>query len=169
MPSLLVRDGDSAGMRVEVADEVVIGRTDADLTLADPEISRRHAVVRARGDLLEVADLGSLNGTWVNGVRVTTPTQLAAGDSLRVGTTTLAVELVQPPVSIEPTTAGTASPSPPPAPAPVASTPAAGFEPPSLPQRRRAPATRGIVPIVLTFGAVGLTAVLLILYFALRG
>jgi predicted component of type VI protein secretion system len=169
MPSLVVRDGDSAGVRVEVAGEVVIGRVDADLTLSDPEVSRRHAVVRDSGNILEVTDLGSLNGTWVNGVRVTAPTQLAAGDSLRIGSTTLGVEVAQPPVPIEPAAAGTAPPTAPPTPPPAEAPPSGGFAPPALPQRRRAAATRGTLGVVLTFAAVGLTAVLLILYFALRG
>jgi pSer/pThr/pTyr-binding forkhead associated (FHA) protein len=171
MPTLLVSDGDSAGVRVDIAGEVVIGRADADLTLSDPEVSRRHAVVRDRGGILELTDLGSLNGTWVNGVRVTAPTQLAAGDSLRVGTTTIAVEVAQPPVPMEPTRAGAATTPPPapPSPPPAEAPPSGGFAPPTLPQRRRAPATRGTLGVVLTFAAVGLTAVLLILYFALRG
>lgn len=71
MAGLVVQDGSLAGHRLEVASEVLIGRENTALLLDDPEVSRRHAVIRPRGDGLEIEDLGSLNGTWVNGHRVT--------------------------------------------------------------------------------------------------
>src|SRR5277367_2835302 len=42
-----------------------------DLHLADREASRRHAALELSGERLRVTDLGSTNGTWVNGLRVT--------------------------------------------------------------------------------------------------
>jgi tRNA A-37 threonylcarbamoyl transferase component Bud32 len=68
----------------------------------DPELSRRHARVErdARGRL-SIDDLGSANGTFVNGERVVGPRELRAGDMVRVGSTTLEV-----------TAAGRASPPP---------------------------------------------------------
>jgi len=65
-----MREGPLAGQRVRVETQLVIGRVDADITLDDPLVSRRHAVIRPSGDALEVEDLGSLNGTWVNGRRL---------------------------------------------------------------------------------------------------
>lgn len=63
----------------------VLGRgEDVDLQLNDTGISRRHAQID--GDT--VKDLGSTNGTWVNGSRITTAT-LHDGDVLRLGTTEL--------------------------------------------------------------------------------
>jgi len=59
--------------------------------LQDPEISRLHATVYPEGDRLMVRDEGSANGTFVNGQRITLPTPLADGDSLRIGNTLLAV------------------------------------------------------------------------------
>jgi hypothetical protein len=106
MASLVVQEGSLAGHRLEVAGDVLIGRENATLLLNDPEVSRRHAVIRPRGQALEIEDLGSLNGTWVNGHRVTQPIRLAAGDSVRVGNTTLAVELVAPPVPMDPSAPG---------------------------------------------------------------
>lgn len=64
----------------------VLGRgEDVDLQLHDTGTSRRHAQID--GDT--VRDLGSTNGTWVNGVRITTATTLHDGDVLRLGTTEL--------------------------------------------------------------------------------
>jgi hypothetical protein len=57
----------------------------------DEFASARHARVEARADGLWVEDLGSTNGTFVNGARVTTPRRLEPGDVLRVGQTDLRV------------------------------------------------------------------------------
>ena len=62
-----------------------IGRSeDCRLVIAHGTISRRHAVLRRLEDGLEVRDLGSLNGTWVNGWRVDRAL-LRPGDALRLG------------------------------------------------------------------------------------
>ena len=62
-----------------------IGRSDAcRLVIAHGTVSRRHAVIKRTGDGLEVRDLGSLNGTWVNGWRVERAV-LRPGDTLRIG------------------------------------------------------------------------------------
>ena len=71
VPSLFLKDGPLAGRRVPVTAELLIGRADADLTIDDPLVSRRHALVRpAPGGGDEIEDLGSTNGTWVNGERI---------------------------------------------------------------------------------------------------
>jgi pSer/pThr/pTyr-binding forkhead associated (FHA) protein len=66
-----------------------IGRDGCDVNLADPEVSRRHAVVRtaANGAAPSIEDLGSRNGTWVNDRRIDAPTELQAGDVVRLGST----------------------------------------------------------------------------------
>lgn len=90
---LVVRSGYDAGKRIEVSDEVLIGRGEAtDLTLDDPQVSRRHAVVRRLGPGAEVEDLGSTNGTYLNDHPVEEPTPFGPGDELRVGETTLEIE-----------------------------------------------------------------------------
>ncbi len=62
-----------------------IGRSDAcRLVVADSTVSRRHAVLKRTADGIEVRDLGSLNGTWVNGWRVERAT-LRPGDVLQIG------------------------------------------------------------------------------------
>ncbi len=58
----------------------------------DDFASARHAQVEARGDGLWVEDLGSTNGTFVNGARVTTARKLQPGDLLRVGQTDMRVD-----------------------------------------------------------------------------
>ena len=87
-----MRDGPLAGERFEVAGEMVLGRTNADITIEDPLISRRHAVVRAADSTLEIEDLGSLNGTVVNSEKLEGPRRLRPGDVIMVGATTIEVE-----------------------------------------------------------------------------
>ena len=85
--------GPSAGQSVEVEQEVVIGRENADLTISDPEISRRHALVRPIARGIEVEDLGSMNGTYVNGKRIGEVVELTLGGTVRVGNSDIQVEL----------------------------------------------------------------------------
>ena len=82
------------GERVTVGpDPVVIGRLpECAVVLNDPNVSRRHAEVRHTGDAVVVTDLGSTNGTKVNGVTVREQ-HLASGDEITVGSTTLVFEL----------------------------------------------------------------------------
>ncbi|HEU0318644.1 MAG TPA: FHA domain-containing protein, partial [Solirubrobacteraceae bacterium] len=70
MPALIVRTGPRAGGRIEIDGEVVVGRGEVDWVIADPELSRRHLAARAGPGGVEVEDLGSLNGTWVDGRRL---------------------------------------------------------------------------------------------------
>jgi hypothetical protein len=81
------------GRRVAVADEAVtIGRLpECAVALDDPNVSRRHAQVRVDGGTVVVVDLGSTNGTKVNGV-VVREHKLSPGDRITVGTTTLRFE-----------------------------------------------------------------------------
>jgi hypothetical protein len=81
------------GRRVGIADEIVtIGRLpECAIALDDPNVSRRHAQVRRDGQHVLVVDLGSTNGTKVNGVTIREQ-RLAAGDTITIGTTTLRFE-----------------------------------------------------------------------------
>ena len=92
MPAVVVRSGPEAGRRVELGVEMAIGRQDGDLVLEDPEVSRRHAVLRRSGGSIVVEDLDSTNGTFVNGQRIQGPVSVGAGDQVRVGRTTLEIE-----------------------------------------------------------------------------
>ena len=64
---------------------LTIGRGAADLVLATGDASRRHARITPEGGELVLEDLGSANGTFINGVRVSTPTRLRVGDRLQIG------------------------------------------------------------------------------------
>jgi class 3 adenylate cyclase len=97
VPSLLVKEGPHAGRRLEVESALVVGRGNADLVVDDPQISRRHALIRAVDDTLEIEDLDSLNGTFVNGTRIVEPARLAPGDLVRIGETTIEVQHATPP------------------------------------------------------------------------
>lgn len=68
-----------------VADVVTVGRSENnDLVLPHPEVSRHHARLEPDGTNWRVVDLGSTNGTWINGVRQSTAT-LSAGDEVVFG------------------------------------------------------------------------------------
>jgi pSer/pThr/pTyr-binding forkhead associated (FHA) protein len=191
--------GPLAGQTIDVETEVVIGREDTDLTIDDVELSRRHAVVRRHASRLQVEDLGSTNGTYVDGTRIEEPTILGGGAEIQLGTTKLVVEGVLPagredagpetPVSraSEPTrasieippemqkqpagaaAAAAAAPAPPTAVSqPKPAQPLAPFTPPQKRSPQRGLASRSWVPVVLSYGSVILTAIGLVLYFALR-
>jgi hypothetical protein len=81
------------GERIRVGDDpVCIGRLpECEVTLNDQNVSRRHAEVRREGDAFVVVDLGSTNGTKVNGTRVKQQ-RLNDGDEITVGSSTLRFE-----------------------------------------------------------------------------
>jgi len=92
LPAVVVKTGPEAGRRMELGVEIAIGREDGDLVLDDPEVSRRHAMLRRSGESVVVEDLDSTNGTFVNGERIRSPITVGPGDRVRVGGTTLAIE-----------------------------------------------------------------------------
>ncbi|MGD9646214.1 MAG: ATP-binding protein [Pirellulales bacterium] len=91
MPSLFVIRGNDQGTRFELESDVLtVGRDSTNgIQLHDTEVSRRHAELRRDGRTLSIADLGSSNGTFVNGHRVETLQSLASGDQLQLGSTLL--------------------------------------------------------------------------------
>lgn len=82
------------GKRIQLNDEsVVIGRLpECDIALPDPNVSRRHAEVRRHGNEFVVVDLGSTNGTKVNGTHVSGERRLHDGDEISVGATIIRFE-----------------------------------------------------------------------------
>ena len=74
------------------AKETIIGRSStADLALSDPFLSRQHARLVLDDETLTVEDLGSRNGTFVNGVKLEQPTLLAPGDEIRLSASMIQV------------------------------------------------------------------------------
>jgi len=156
---LVVETGVRAGERVEVEKTLVIGRQGADLDLEDDEVSHHHARVRVVGDDVVLEDCESTNGTWINEARIAAPTVLRSGDVVRVGKTSIAVELL--------TSRTTVS-----EPAPMVDSPDAPshhheFAPLSS-YKRRGIATRDLRVESATIAVVVGTAAGLIVYFALR-
>jgi pSer/pThr/pTyr-binding forkhead associated (FHA) protein len=94
-PALEVVAGPAQGSRLAVeGDELLIGRSaeGPGVLGGDSELSRRHAVVRSLPDgRLLIEDLGSTNGTFVNGTQIPAATLLRPGGTVELGGTTLRV------------------------------------------------------------------------------
>lgn len=83
---LVVRRGPNIGARFLLdADSTTVGRhPEADIFLDDVTVSRRHAEFVRHGSVFQVKDLGSLNGTYFDGVRIDTAL-LTDGAEVQVG------------------------------------------------------------------------------------
>ena len=91
-PTLVATDGPLAGQRFPLNGPLEIGREAPGLPLRfDSSASRRHASISPSPAGLIVQDLGSTNGTYVNGQRVTSAT-VKPGDLVRIGATTFRIE-----------------------------------------------------------------------------
>ena len=130
---LVVRRGPQPNQAFEVSKDVTtLGRDISnDIVVNDRETSRNHLRLMRSGDTLTIEDLGSTNGTFVNGKRVSGVTPLQNGDMIGLGeTVTLALEVFHeqhlPAPTIPPEIAETpvALPGHPPAAEPLASVPA---------------------------------------------
>ncbi len=89
---LHVLSGADAGLKVALGDDVVLGRdSQADIVLKDPsgKLSRRHARIRLHDGRPVLEDLGSTNGTFLNGKRIAEPRPLSAADRIQIGESTL--------------------------------------------------------------------------------
>jgi pSer/pThr/pTyr-binding forkhead associated (FHA) protein len=101
--AIVFTEGPLAGERVELDGDVTVGRQDCDVTLDDREVSRRHVALRPAGDYLHVEDLGSSNGTRVNGSAIAEAVSAGNGDVIRLGTCEAVVQIGVPPPPPEPT------------------------------------------------------------------
>jgi len=89
---VVVRSDSQAGLDFTVVDATVLGRSDeADIVIDDPYASEFHLRLVAQEGGLTLHDLGSTNGTYLNGRRVTAPTELRRGDAVQVGKTVMEV------------------------------------------------------------------------------
>lgn len=84
---LVVRRGPNQGARFLLDKNITVaGRHPAvDVFLDDVTVSRRHAEFVRRGTAFSVRDMGSLNGTYLNGSRIDSETQLGDGEEVQVG------------------------------------------------------------------------------------
>jgi hypothetical protein len=80
--------GFEPGTEFPIDGGVTLGRADgADIRVEDPFASSAHARVFPRGRFIYIEDMGSTNGTYLNGRQLKRPQQLSVSDSIRIGDT----------------------------------------------------------------------------------
>jgi len=94
MPSLVFLAGPIAGRRYKLADgDYIIGRrSDCQIFVPDMRVSRQHARLWKDGEAWQIEDLGSNNGTFVNGTKVQTATLLRHDDEILIANNRIRVE-----------------------------------------------------------------------------
>ena len=176
---LIIRTGPNEGMVFDLTKEAtILGRdVSSDIVLADTEVSRQHARITKTPGGYVYEDLGSTNGSFINGERLLAPRVLKAGDLLGLGeNVTLTFDAVAPEAAAtviggearEPAPAQPAPQQPPPqpaaqpraAPAP-APAPAAAAPAPAAPARAAKP-SGGRKRNVWLFAGIGCVGLLII-------
>ena len=86
MPMLLVLEGPGAGQTIVIEQQpLIIGREETcDIVIPDRQVSRQHARIRLEADRYVLEDLGSKNGTFVNGQELPGPYPLQDGDEIQI-------------------------------------------------------------------------------------
>lgn len=84
---LVMRSGPTPGATFSLeGDQLIIGRdTASNIAINDAEVSRKHARLTFQGGKYVIEDLGSTNGTFVNGQRLASPAVLKSGDVVSLG------------------------------------------------------------------------------------
>jgi TolB protein len=162
-PHVVVRAGGQVIQEIELRAELTVGRAeDNSLALADPKVSRHHARIDREGTSFVLTDLGSANGTRVDGVRVTGPHPLQHGERIAIGDAELTY--LEPGRSLEDTIVAAGPPA------------AMRAAPQAQPTRTAAPPARAAAPVSVSQGrslglaiGVGLIGVVLILAIVLVG
>ncbi|MDQ2649894.1 MAG: adenylate/guanylate cyclase domain-containing protein [Actinomycetota bacterium] len=88
-PVIVVRQGGRKPLYVEIREPIDIGRECDGIIVADPQTSRRHATVSPRGASIVIEDLGSTNGTFLDGSRISSTVVLLGRSTVRMGDTTI--------------------------------------------------------------------------------
>jgi hypothetical protein len=123
--TLTVRRGPGLGSSFTInAPEITIGRHEqCDFQVNDTWVSRRHARITWGGAGYLIEDLGTVNGTFVNGERISRPRALKSGDVLQLGSEVeldFQVQALAPPIQMPAIPAAAPPPEPEPAPPPSA-------------------------------------------------
>ena len=87
-PRLLVEHapGHESGVAYDIPDSgATLGRGDVEIQIEDPFASSRHARITRQGPVVVIEDLGSTNGTYLNGEPLRGPQPLHPGDRIRIG------------------------------------------------------------------------------------
>jgi len=93
VPELVIEGGAGMGQRFPLKAQMRLGRADDnDIVLPDAQTSRYHAVITLTGSDYVIADLGSANGTKVNGVQIRQPCALHSNDVVAIGTQQLRMQ-----------------------------------------------------------------------------
>ncbi|MFQ5876853.1 MAG: FHA domain-containing protein [Acidobacteriota bacterium] len=100
--SIAVLAGKESG-RIFIMDrpQVTIGRSDADIVLDDPEVSRQHVALEVHGPRIVLRDLGSTNGTFVDDVKIS-QMEIQNRAEFRIGSTRLMLILIDTESDLEP-------------------------------------------------------------------
>lgn len=90
MASINIIQGPDKGLRVELLNgENIIGRNNGAVELSDGTVSRNHARIVGKDNRWMLEDMGSANGTYLNGVKVNRPAAVKRGDQIRIGSSLL--------------------------------------------------------------------------------
>ena len=90
VPCVVVREPGRVPLHLLIIEPLELGRDCAGLLITDPGVSRRHLLLRPDGDGVMVADLGSTNGTTMDGAAIAgTPCRLGLDQVVRLGATTI--------------------------------------------------------------------------------
>ncbi len=111
-PRIVFQFEDKPDQHIELGECLTVGRSpDNSLVLPGSKVSRKHAEVRlVAPGRYRISDLGSANGTWLNGRRLAVPRELQNGDVIQIGTTNLRFEAAPAPAAAEVAgTSGTAT------------------------------------------------------------
>ena len=148
---LILKSGTGTGTEYPLEKtEIFLGRDlSNDIVINDPEVSRRHARLVLTGNAYAIEDLGSTNGTFLRGQRLTAPVVLTPGENITLGeNVVIAYEFI--PIDPDATVAAFRRPAPsasqPVAPAAQSITPAPQYTPPIAPTPPQYVAPQPVTP-----------------------